>query len=157
MSTEFRHIVRLMGKDLDGARSVAYALVQIQGIGIRLANAIVKKANIPLEKRLGFLSDTETRRIEEIVRNLEDYDLPSWLLNRRKDLETGRDIHLVTSDLALQVKADVENMKSMRSWRGYRHAYGLRVRGQKTRTTGRKGKAVGVKKQRKEVVPSGGP
>ncbi|NIM44218.1 MAG: 30S ribosomal protein S13, partial [Nitrososphaeria archaeon] len=80
MSKDFRHIVRLVGNDLDGTRSVVYALTQIKGINIRLANIIVKKANIPLEKRVGFLSDTEIRRIENVVRNLEDYDVPGWLL-----------------------------------------------------------------------------
>ena len=148
MSTEFRHIVRLIGNDLDGSTSVAYALTQIRGVNIRLANAIVKKANVPLEKRVGFLSDTEIRRIEDVMRNIEDYDLPVWLLNRRKDPDTGKDIHLTTSDLDLQIKADVEAMKSTRSWRGYRHAYGLKVRGQRTRTTNRKGKVVGVRKRR---------
>lgn len=148
MSADFRYIVRLVGNDLDGTTSVVYALTQIRGINIRLASAIVKKADIPLEKRVGFLSDTEIRRIEDIVRNLEDYDLPVWLLNRRRDLETGKDIHLTTSDLDLQVKDDIETMKDTRSWRGYRHAYGLKVRGQRTRTTSRKGKVVGVRKKR---------
>jgi len=156
MSTEFRHIIRMMGNDLDGTRNVVYALTKIRGVDIRLANAIVKKAGIPLEKRLGFLSDIEIRKIEEIVRNLEDYDLPAWLLNRRKDLETGKDLHITTSDLDLQTKIDIERKKTLRSWQGYRHAYGLRVRGQRTRTTGRKGKAVSVRKKR-EVKPAGGP
>lgn len=148
MATEFRHIVRLVGSDLDGAKGIVYALTQIRGINIRLANAIVKKANIPLEKRTGFLSDTEIRRIEGAVRNVEDYDVPVWLLNRRKHPETGKDIHLITSDLDLQLKADIETMKTTRSWRGYRHAYGLKVRGQRTKTTNRKGKVVGVRKKR---------
>jgi len=150
MSTEFRHIIRLIGKDLDGTRNVAYALTQVKGIGIRLADAIAKRAGIPLEKRLGFLSDTEIEKIEEIVRNPEDYGLPGWLLNRRKDLETGKDVHLITSDLDLRVKSDIETMKAIRSWRGYRHSHGLRVRGQKTRTTGRAGKTVGVSKKEKK-------
>jgi small subunit ribosomal protein S13 len=153
---EFKHIVRLVGNDLDGSRNVAYALTKIKGVNIRLAKAIVKKADIPLERRLGFLSDIEIRKIEEVVKNLEDYDLPAWLLNRRRDLETGKDVHLTTSDLDLKIKEDVERKKTIRSWQGYRHAYGLRVRGQKTRTTGRKGKSVGVKKKR-EVQPVGGP
>ena len=148
MSTDFRHIVRLAGNDLDGTKSVVYALTKVKGINIRLANAIVKKAKIPLEKRVGFLSDTEIRKMEDAVRNLEDYDLPDWLLNRRKHLETGKDIHLITSDLDLQIKADIETMRATRSWRGYRHSYGLKVRGQRTKTTNRKGKAVGVRKKR---------
>jgi small subunit ribosomal protein S13 len=32
------------------------------------------------------------------------------------------------------------------SWRGYRHMFGLRVRGQRTRNTGRTATSVGVKK-----------
>jgi small subunit ribosomal protein S13 len=42
---------------------------------------------------------------------------------------------------------DIEKMKEIKSWRGYRHAYGLKVRGQRTKTTGRAGKALGVKKK----------
>ena len=38
-------------------------------------------------------------------------------------------------------------MKEIRNWRGIRHALGLKVRGQRTRTSGRSGKAVGVKKK----------
>lgn len=150
MSSEFKHIVRLLGKDLDGTQNVVFALNRIRGINIRLANALVKKANIPLDKRLGFLSDVEVRRLEETLANIESQGLPSWLLNHRKDLETGKDIHLTTADLDLQVKQDIERMTSIRSWRGYRHSYGLKTRGQRTRSTGRKGKVVGVKK--KELV-----
>ena len=148
MSTEFRHIVRLLGRDLDGTKTVAFALTNIKGINLRLADAILKKANIPQEKRLGFLSEAETRRIEETVINLQNQDLPAWLFNRRKDPETGEDVHLTTADLDLQIKADIERMKAIKSWRGYRHAYGLKVRGQRTRTTGRKGRSVGVRKRR---------
>ena len=149
MSGEFRQIVRLAGRDLDGTRRVTYALTQIKGISIRLADAIVKKAGVPPDKRLGFLSEAEIRRIEDAVLNITDYGLPSWLLNRRKDLESGKDIHLITSDLDLKIKEDIEREQAMKSWRGYRHSYGLKVRGQKTRTTGRKGRSVGVKKRRR--------
>jgi small subunit ribosomal protein S13 len=156
MSSEFKHIVRLLGKDLDGTTKVVFALTGIKGINIRLANVLVKKANVPQEKRLGFLSDVEVRRLEETLGNIEGQSLPSWLLNRRKDVETGKDIHLTTSDLDLQMKQDVERMTTMRSWRGYRHSYGLKTRGQRTRTTGRKGKVTGVKKKAL-VKPVGGP
>ncbi len=155
MSSEFKHIVRLLGRDLDGTTKVAFALTGIKGINLRLANVLVKKANVPQEKRIGFLSDVEIRRLEETLGNIEGQGLPSWLLNRRKDIETGKDIHLKTSDLDLQMKQDVERLTTMRSWRGYRHSYGLSTRGQRTRTTGRKGKVVGVKK--KDLVkPVGG-
>jgi len=149
MSTEFKHIVRLAGSDLEGSRKVVYALTKIKGINIRLAEAIVKKVNIPQDKRLGFLSESEIRRIEDAIMNIASFDIPKWLLNRRKDLESGEDIHLIASDLDLKVKEDIEREKAMKSWKGYRHSYGLKVRGQRTRTTGRKGRTVGVKKRRK--------
>ena len=74
--------------------------------------------------------------------------------NRRKDVDTGSDKHLITSELAFTIAADIDREKSVMSWRGYRHMFGLRVRGQHTRTTGRKGGAVGVKKVGK-ITPEG--
>ena len=62
-------------------------------------------------------------------------------------------MHLVTSDIAFNIRNDVEREKTLFSWRGYRHMYGLKVRGQRTRCTGRKGGAVGVAKGGK-IMPS---
>jgi len=76
------------------------------------------------------------------------HNLPEWLFNRQKDMETGKNLHFTGSDLVLQTKTDIDLMKATKSWKGYRHSYGLKVRGQRTRTTGRKGKAIGVKKKR---------
>lgn len=149
MSTEFKHIVRVIDRDLDGTKTVVDALSDIKGVGIRLATIIARKACIPPEMRIGYLSSEKIGEIEKIIKNLADYNVPSWLLNRRKDLESGKDRHLISSDIDLQVKADIEREKSIWSWRGYRHAYGLKVRGQRTRTTGRTGKTVGVSKKRR--------
>ena len=147
MSREFQHIIRFAGSDVEGAQPVAYALTSVKGIGIKLANAIIEKSGISPETRMGFLSVADVEKIEDILKNPTKYGIPMWLLNRRKDLETGKDIHLLSSDLVLQTKNDIDQMKKIRSWKGFRHSYGLKVRGQRTRTTGRKGKAIGVKKK----------
>ena len=147
MSKEFRHIIRVAGADLDGTLKVAYALMNINGVGIRLANVILKKASIDPETRVGFLSDVDVQKIEDVIEKPAKHGIPGWLLDRQKDRETGKDIHLTGSDLVLQIKTDIDRMKEMRSWRGFRHSHGLKVRGQRTRTTGRKGKAMGVKKK----------
>ncbi len=147
MSKEFRHIVRIIDTDVDGALKAPYALTKIKGVSLNLANAIQKKAGINTDVRAGFLTEAEVEKIEEITKDPAKHGLPSWLLNRRKDLETGKDAHLISADLVLRTKMDIDQMKEIKSWRGYRHAYGLKVRGQRTRTTGRKGKAVGVKKK----------
>lgn len=147
MSKEFRHIIRIADTDLDGTLKVTEALSKIHGVGVGLSYAILRKAGIDTETRLGFLSEDETKKIEDILMDPLKHGIPKWLLNRQKDLETGKDLHLVGSELVLRTKLDIDAMKTMKSWRGYRHSYGLKVRGQRTRVTGRKGKALGVKKK----------
>lgn len=149
-SKEFQHIVRIAGTDLDGTLKLGNALANINGIGMSLANAIIRKASLNKDARVGFLSEIDIEKLEDMVTNPAKHGFPDWMLNRAKDMETGKDIHLIGADLTLRIKTDVEEMKNLKSWRGYRHAYGLRVRGQRTRTTGRSGKAMGVKK--KEAV-----
>jgi small subunit ribosomal protein S13 len=62
-------------------------------------------------------------------------------------MDTGKNIHLLGTDLIVQTKNDIEQMKKIRSWKGFRHSYGLKVRGQRTKSTGRAGKAMGVKRK----------
>jgi len=155
MSKEFRHIVRIMDTDVDGSLKAIYALKKIKGISTSLANAVLKKAGLDPQIRAGFITEAEVEKIEEILKDPLRHGIPAWLLNRRKDLETGRDLHLIGADLILRTKLDIDRLKEIKSWRGYRHAYGLKVRGQRTRTTGRKGKTVGVKKKA-ATKPKGG-
>jgi len=150
---EFQHIVRIAGTDIDGTLKLNYALANINGIGIQLANAMVRKANIDPETRVGFLTEIDIDRLEDVITNPSRHGIPAWMLNRSKDMDTGKDLHLIGADLTLRIKTDIEEMKDIRSWRGYRHAYGLRVRGQHTKTTGRSGKAMGVKK--KDLIGKG--
>jgi small subunit ribosomal protein S13 len=147
MSREFQHIIRFAGADIKGTQPVTYALTSVKGIGIKVANAIIEKSGIDPETRMGFISNADVEKIEDIITNPAAYGIPAWLLNRRKDLETGKDIHVLGTDLIVQTKNDIEEMKKTRSWKGFRHSYGLKVRGQRTKTTGRKGKAIGVKKK----------
>jgi len=154
MSQEYRHILRIMGTDVHGTLKTVYALTAIKGISMSLSSAILKKAGVNPDVRVGFLTETELKKIEEIIKDPTRYGLPTWLFNKRKNAETGKDIHLISADLLLRTKTEIDEAKAMRSWRGYRHAYGLKVRGQRTKTTGRAGKALGVKK--KSVQRSGG-
>ena len=147
MSQEFRHILRIAGTDVLGTLKTIYGLAEIKGISLSLSNAILKKAGVNPDLRAGLLTDTEIQKIEEIIEDPAKFNIPSWLLNRRKDAETGKDTHLISAGLVLRTKMDIDGAKEIRSWRGYRHAYGLKVRGQRTKTTGRAGKALGVKKK----------
>src|SRR3972149_11407104 len=146
-SQEFRHIVRILGSDSSGSLKASYAVKSVKGASLSLANAVLKKADINPDLRAGFLTEADIDKIEDILSDPAKYSLPAWLLNRRKDAVTGKDLPLITADLVLRTKTDIDEAKEIRSWRGYRHAYSLKVRGQHTKTTGRAGKALGVKKK----------
>jgi small subunit ribosomal protein S13 len=145
---EFRYIVRVAGTDVDGTKKLPYGLLKIRGISSRIADAVVKVAGFNPEVRAGNLTDVEIRKLEAVVKEPSRHGVPAWLLNRRKDLETGKDVHLTGSDLALRKREDITLMTDTRSWKGVRHSLGLKVRGQKTRTTGKKGRVVGVTRKK---------
>ncbi len=58
-------------------------------------------------------------------------------------------MHLVGAELLYYVRRDIEREKKIRSWRGIRHALGLKVRGQRTATTGRLGMTIGVHRRKR--------
>lgn len=150
---EYRHIVRIVGKDIRGDKKLSVGLTEIKGIGYNFANALIGALNLNPNSNIGFLTDSEVEVIEKAIRDPTSVNFPAWLLNRRKDVETGKSFHLLTSDVAFTVRNDIEREKQTNSWRGYRHTFGLKVRGQRTRTTGRKGASVGVRKGGK-VLPA---
>jgi small subunit ribosomal protein S13 len=120
-----------------------------------LSNAVLKKAGVNPDLRVGFITDSDIAKIEDVLRDPAKYGIPGWLYNRQKDSDTGKDSHLLTSELIYKIKTDIDQDKEIRSWRGYRHAYNLKVRGQRTKCTGRAGKALGVKKKTLQQKPGG--
>ena len=146
MSQEFRHIVRIAGRDLDGTKKVQPAIAEIKGVGNSFANAMAVSLKIDSKARLGQLSDKQLQQIEAALKDFSSLSLPVWILNRQKDVDSGSNLHRFGSDLDFMVKNDIDREKNLLSWRGVRHSLGLKVRGQRTRTTGRKGRTVGVKK-----------
>jgi small subunit ribosomal protein S13 len=147
MSREFRHVLRVAGANIDGTKKVVYGLSHIRGVGASYATAVVRAAELRPEVRMGDLSEEEVQKLEDVMRDPAKYGLPARLFNRRKGLDSGRDVHLIGADLVLSTKSDIDFMTDIRSWKGVRHSLGLKVRGQRTRTTGRKGRAVGVAKK----------
>ena len=103
---------------------------------------------------MGYLPPEQVERIKAIVDNI-DANMPIWMLNRRNDIYTGENRHLLGTDLILGVKEDINLMKKIRSYKGIRHERGQKVRGQKTRSTGRTGATVGVVRK-KEAATAGG-
>ena len=105
-----------------------------------------------------------------IIQNPRQYKIPDWFLNRKKDIKDGKFSQVLANDLNNKLRGacyqldawfrncilmfrcnsveDLERMKKIRLHRGIRHYWGVRVRGQHTKTTGRHGRTVGVAKKK---------
>ncbi|HLE45414.1 MAG TPA: 30S ribosomal protein S13 [Thermoplasmata archaeon] len=142
----FRYIIRLANTDLEGARTVVYALTNIKGLGIRMAEVVTDLAGIPRTERIGNLADEQVAKIQQVLTNLGE-TAPIWMVNRPHDWETGVDLHLFGPDVDLRLRDDLNRMKMIRCYRGIRHEQGQKVRGQRTRSNGRTGLTVGVVKK----------
>ncbi len=144
-------IVRMGGKDINGELNIERALTHIKGIGSNLSHSITfvveTKLSIPRSTHLGDLSESQIESIESVIKEPTKYGIPVFMINRRKDSETGRDVHTIGADLTFAVRQDINRDVGIRAWRGYRHQRGQKVRGQHTRSTGRTGATVGVMKK----------
>ncbi|MDP3742021.1 MAG: 30S ribosomal protein S13, partial [Candidatus Micrarchaeota archaeon] len=152
-------VVRLIDKDIDGHFKISEALMNVRGVGHTLSNALVlaiqRDLSIAPNLLVGDLTEEQLNSVEEVISNPAKHGVPFFLLNRRKDYEGGSDKHLLGTDLLFQMKQDVQRQKETRSWVGWRHSLGQKVRGQHNRTTGRSGMTVGV--IRKALAPATAP
>jgi len=144
---DFKYIVRLAATDVNGNKPVRYALTQIKGIGNSLATVIADVAGVDRNIRIGKLSDEEISKLDETITSIQEW-APSWMRNRRRDRETGNDLHLIGAEIDLKKREDINLLKKIRAYRGIRHEKGLPVRGQRTRSNKRSGLTVGVSRKR---------
>ena len=141
-------LIRILSKDIEGKLKVYVGLTKIKGISWGFANAICKALNLDKNRKIGSLSKEEIETISNFVKNPK---IPTFLLNRKLDIESGKDRHLIGNDLDLQKEFDIGRLKKIKSYRGLRHATNLPVRGQRTKSHFRKNKkkGVGIKKKTK--------
>uniref|UniRef100_A0A5F9DBD5 Small ribosomal subunit protein uS13 n=35 Tax=Amniota TaxID=32524 RepID=A0A5F9DBD5_RABIT len=145
---KFQHILRVLNTNIDGRRKIAFAITAIKGVGRRYAHVVLRKADIDLTKRAGELTEDEVERVITIMQNPRQYKIPDWFLNRQKDVKDGKYSQVLANGLDNKLREDLERLKKIRAHRGLRHFWGLRVRGQHTKTTGRRGRTVGVSKKK---------
>ena len=144
---EIKNIVRVAGTNLDGSKSIIQALKKIKGISHVMSKAICDVSGFSPYEKLGSLKEKDIEMLEKIINDPVKFGIPVYLLNRRKDRETGKDLHVVGADFEMNKKFDIQNMVNLKSYKGVRHMFGLPVRGQRTRSSFRKGKIVGVVKK----------
>lgn len=146
---ELKYFVRISNTDLDGNKKVSNALTNIKGIGFMFSNAICAVSGIDGQKKIGYLSDADSEKIDDVIKEPAKYGIPMWMFNRKKDPEDGSNKHLTGTNLTFIQDNDVKMMKKIKSYKGVRHSFGLPVRGQRTKSNFRrnKGKVLGVKRK----------
>ncbi|MFD1645365.1 30S ribosomal protein S13 [Haloarchaeobius litoreus] len=140
---DLQYFVRIGQTDLDGTKSVERSLIEMNGIGRRTARIIADKAGVDRTATFGRLDDDA---IDAVVEKVEEYadEVPTWLTNRQNDFYTGETTHEVGNELQMSRRYDINRMKMISSYRGVRHKKGQKVRGQRTKSTGRTEGTIGV-------------
>ncbi len=114
-------MARIAGVNIPSGKRLDIALTYIHGIGRVKASEICKKADLPAEKRVHQLAESEVIRVREII---------------------DRD-YTVEGDLRREISMNIKRLVDLGCYRGLRHRKKLPVRGQRTHTNARtrKGKA----------------
>jgi len=124
---------RIAGVDVPNEKRIDVALTRIYGIGPHRAREILRTTRIEANVRAGKLTEDEVSRVAGIIES--DF--------------------VVEGALKRQIAQNIARLRDIRCYRGLRHARGLPVRGQRTRTNARtrKGprKTVAGKKSVKEM------
>ncbi|XGI83349.1 30S ribosomal protein S13 [Halorutilales archaeon Cl-col2-1] len=154
---DIQYFVRVGRTDLDGTKSVETALLEMDGVGRRAAKTVAHEIDVDPRSILGKLEDDEIEAVKDAVRNFDEI-APDWMLNREKDRYTGEDRHVIGGDLEIVHEEDISRMQKIESYKGIRHRKGKKVRGQRTKSTGRTGGEVEVKvsELQEEAAEEGG-
>jgi small subunit ribosomal protein S13 len=150
----FNYIIRIVNTDINGESNIVQGLTQIKGVGRHMATFIADTAGVDRKIKFGNLPESEIEKLKEVLENIDEY-APPWMLNYQKDAYTGEDMHLISTDVTSRLRDDINMMKMIRSYRGVRHELGLKVRGQRSSSNGRKGLALGVSKRREAPAAAG--
>ena len=143
-------IIRIAHVDIFGNKTIYNGLRKIKGVNFMFCNAICNHLNFDKNRQIGTLNEDEIKKIQDLIENPDK--LPTWLLNRRKDYEIGKNLHLTGADLTLSREVDIKRLKRTKSYRGLRHAIGQPVRGQRTRSHFRTGVSVGVQRKAAKIA-----
>lgn len=107
--------MRIVGVNIPDNKKITYALPYIYGVGLTLAERIVKQTGINPDTRAKDLTPQEVGKIRDII---------------EKNIK-------IEGDLRREVSANIKRLRELGAYRGIRHMRGLPVRGQRTKTNSR--------------------
>ena len=140
---DIRYFVRIGKTDLDGTKTVERSLSEMDGIGRRAARIIADRAGVD---RMAVFGRLEEETIEEVVSVVESYaeEVPEWMTNHQRSFFSGETTHEIGTELDMTRRKDINRMQMIDSYKGVRHKRGQKVRGQRTKSTGRSEGTIGV-------------
>ena len=144
---DFKFLVRISNTDIQGEMPLYLALTNVRGVGRRVSIRVLDHLGLPRNERIGDLSDDDIDHVQKTLDNIHEV-IPSWMMNRQKDYDTGDDVHLTAAEVQMARRDDINRMKKIRSYKGIRHERGHKVRGQRLKSNGRTGLVLGVSKKR---------
>ena len=119
---------RVQGVDIPGNKPIEYSLRSIFGIGPATAIAVLETAGIERTRRTHTLSEEDLATIAKAITATK---------MRPEQTRTEDSTILTEGELRMRLKEDDKRLRSIKSYRGLRHARGLPVRGQRTQTNAR--------------------
>ena len=147
LGDDFSYLIRIANTDMDGLKPLKTALTSIRGVGDRTASQICEHVSVDPSTLAGTLSKEQQDSLREALENYNQ-NVPLWMLNRQRDLESGDELHLIGQDLMLMNDDDISRLRAIKAYRGIRHAGGRKVRGQRGRSNGRFGLTLGVQRKK---------
>ena len=147
LGEDFSYILRMADTDMDGQKTLATALTAVRGVGPRTAIQICKNTGFDPASLAGHLSVEEQESLRVAIEGYAE-TIPLWMLNRQRDIETGDELHLTGQQVTLTLEDDINRLRTMKCYRGVRHASGNKVRGQRGRSNGRGGLTLGVSRKK---------
>ena len=106
---------RIAGVDIPENKRVLISLTYIYGIGKRISQDILKKANIDSSVKTSQLTDDDVSRIRQLIESE----------------------YLVEGELRVEVQNNIKRLQEIVSYRGVRHRKKLPCRGQRTKSNAR--------------------
>ena len=108
-------MARIASVNLPNNKRIEAALPYLYGIGLSLARKILQLTNIDGNIRVKDLTDEQVNKLRRVI----------------------EDSYKVEGDLRREILGNIKRLKEIGSHRGSRHAKGLPVRGQRTKTNSR--------------------
>ena len=106
--------MRILGITIPEEKRLEIGLATLYGVGRPLAQKILLEAKIDFGKKPKDLNTSEENDIRKIIEGFK-----------------------IEGDLKREIGANIKRLKDIKSYRGIRHARGLPVRGQRTKTNSR--------------------